>query len=53
MRWSSVADDVEEHVLPGDHYSIWTGDSLRVMSGIVQTSVDAAQRESAGSVGPR
>ena len=53
MRWSSVADDVEEHVLPGDHYSIWTGDSLRAMGGIVQRSLDAAACESAGSVGPR
>jgi len=51
MRWGSVAGDVEEHVLPGDHYSIWTGDSLRAMGSIVQQSLDAAQCEHANSGG--
>lgn len=51
MRWSSVAGDVEEHVVPGDHYSIWTGDSLRAMGCIIRQSLDAAQRERANSGG--
>lgn len=49
MRWGSVAGDVEEHVLAGDHYSIWTGESLRAMSRIVQQALDAAQHDHAGA----
>jgi thioesterase domain-containing protein len=28
MRWDKVSPKLTELVLPGDHYSIWTGDSL-------------------------
>jgi thioesterase domain-containing protein len=28
MRWDKVSPNLTELVVPGDHYSIWTGDSL-------------------------
>jgi len=40
MVWSAVASDVETHVLPGDHYSIWTGDRLREMGSVIRCSLE-------------
>lgn len=31
-RWDTVSREVVEHVLPGNHYSIWNGDSLAQLS---------------------
>jgi len=42
MRWDGVAAAVDEHVVPGDHHSIWVGDSLRGLAAIVQSTMDAA-----------
>ena len=36
MRWDKVADHLTEHIIPGDHHSIWRGNSLRTMSGLVR-----------------
>jgi thioesterase domain-containing protein len=35
MRWDTVVTDLDEAVLPGNHYSIWTGDSLVELARIV------------------
>jgi thioesterase domain-containing protein len=35
MRWDTVTSDLVEVVLPGNHYSIWTGDSLTELARIV------------------
>ncbi len=43
MRWDTVATDVEEHTIRGDHHSIWTGDSLETLSGIIQRRLDATR----------
>jgi thioesterase domain-containing protein len=33
--WHKFVDDVQEYVVPGDHYSIWRGDALEELAGIV------------------
>lgn len=42
MDWSTVASDVEDHVVEGDHHSIWTGGGLADLAGIVQRRLDTA-----------
>ena len=42
MDWSTVAGDVETHVLDGDHHSIWTGERLTELAGIVQRRLERA-----------
>lgn len=45
MHWETVASNVENHVLPGDHHSIWTGQGLANLTEIVRrrlTEVQAA-----------
>ena len=37
--WADVALDVEEHTVPGDHYSMWRGDGLGELSDIVRRSL--------------
>lgn len=44
MDWGTVASDVDAHVVPGDHHSIWTGERLTVLTGIVQRRLDDATR---------
>ena len=39
MRWDRVAADLTEHIIPGDHHSIWTGDSLAELSKLVRASL--------------
>jgi thioesterase domain-containing protein len=39
MRWGRLAPDLKEHIIPGTHHSIWTGDSVVVMSEIVRQSL--------------
>lgn len=34
-RWDAVLPDLTEHVVAGDHYSLWTGDGLTVLAGLV------------------
>jgi len=53
MRWDTVATDVEEHTIPGDHHSIWMGDSQEILSGIIRRRLDAAGRRRASSGIPR
>lgn len=36
MRWDTVTTDLTEVVLPGNHYSIWTGDSLVELARVVE-----------------
>lgn len=45
MGWTDVASDIEEHVVDGDHYSIWTGDGLRTMSGILERCLAPAEHQ--------
>jgi len=42
MRWDTVAKAVTEHVLPGDHHSIWQGQSFASLVRLVRESLDAA-----------
>jgi thioesterase domain-containing protein len=37
MRWDKVASDLTERLVPGNHHSIWTGESLVAMSELVRT----------------
>jgi thioesterase domain-containing protein len=39
--WERVAGAADRHVLPGDHYSIWQGASLRAIADIVVRSIEA------------
>lgn len=39
MRWDKVSDNLTEHIIPGDHHSIWRGDGLRTMSGLVRAAL--------------
>lgn len=35
LRWGPVAPDLREHTIEGDHHSIWTGEGLAAIAGIV------------------
>jgi thioesterase domain-containing protein len=39
MRWDKVATDLTEHVMPGDHHSIWTGDGLLRLAELVRAAL--------------
>ncbi|HTZ44481.1 MAG TPA: alpha/beta fold hydrolase [Jatrophihabitans sp.] len=39
MRWDDVAPDLTEHPVPGDHHSIWWGESLAVLTGLVRKAL--------------
>ena len=41
MRWDTVATDLTEHTLPGDHHSIWLGENLPRLAGLVSAAVAA------------
>lgn len=40
MDWSVVMPGIREVIVPGTHYTIWSGESLRTMSGIVKAAMD-------------
>jgi hypothetical protein len=39
MRWNNAATDLTEHVVPGSHYSIWTGDNLLRMAELTRAAL--------------
>jgi thioesterase domain-containing protein len=39
-QWHKFADEVDEYVVPGDHYSIWRGDALEELAGIIARHLD-------------
>jgi thioesterase domain-containing protein len=41
MRWGPVAPHLTEHVVPGTHHSIWTGDGLHRLAQLVESAIDA------------
>jgi thioesterase domain-containing protein len=43
MNWEAVAAKTDNHVLPGDHHSIWFGDSQLAMAAVVQRALDNAR----------
>lgn len=36
MSWEKLATDLTEHIVPGSHHSIWTGDSLLRLAELVR-----------------
>lgn len=36
MRWDKVSTNLTEHILPGDHHSLWRDDNLLAMSDLVR-----------------
>jgi len=42
MRWENVMPNLTEHIVPGGHYSIWSGDSLRYVSELVRSALAEA-----------
>jgi thioesterase domain-containing protein len=40
MDWSGVLPGIREVTVPGTHYTIWSGESLRTMSEIVKAAMD-------------
>jgi thioesterase domain-containing protein len=40
MRWAEVTGPVTEEVLPGDHYSIWSGAALAELGRLVRRCLD-------------
>jgi thioesterase domain-containing protein len=45
MHWERVASNLTQHILAGDHHSIWNGDSLIRMSELVREALQATQRQ--------
>lgn len=41
MDWSHLATDLTEHVVPGDHHSIWTGGSLPRLAELVRAALSS------------
>jgi len=39
MRWDGVAPRLTEHLVPGDHHSIWTGAALERLAELVRQSL--------------
>jgi thioesterase domain-containing protein len=39
-QWHKFVDEVQEYVVAGDHYSIWRGDALEELAGIVARHLD-------------
>lgn len=39
MRWDRFLPELKEITVPGTHYTIWTGDSLKAMSEIVRQTL--------------
>jgi thioesterase domain-containing protein len=42
MRWDTVATDLTEHVVPGNHHSIWRGDGLVRLTDLVRSVLEAS-----------
>jgi len=42
LRWGGLATDLTEHVVPGDHHSIWVADGLRRLAGLVRDALAGA-----------
>ncbi|HEY5832850.1 alpha/beta fold hydrolase [Streptomyces sp.] len=42
MRWDKVATGLTEHVVPGSHHSIWTGNSLLRLAGLTRAALAGA-----------
>ncbi|MYU24124.1 alpha/beta fold hydrolase [Streptomyces sp. SID8352] len=38
-RWAELAPDLTEHTVPGDHHSIWYGDSLRRLAALIRSAL--------------
>ena len=45
LRWDRLASNLTEHIVAGDHHSIWTGDSLVRMSELVRQALQATERQ--------
>jgi thioesterase domain-containing protein len=39
MRWGRLATDLTEHIVAGSHHSIWLGDSLPRLAGLVRAAL--------------
>lgn len=39
MRWDKVAANLTEHIVPGSHHSIWTGDSLLRLAELARAAL--------------
>ncbi|BCL17542.1 thioesterase domain-containing protein [Micromonospora sagamiensis] len=50
MRWTDWAEEVTTHVLPGDHMSIWAGESLTRLAATVAEVL--AKADAVGPDGP-
>jgi thioesterase domain-containing protein len=42
VRWDGLATRLTEYTVPGSHYSIWTGDSLRLLADLVRAAIAGA-----------
>lgn len=42
MRWGKVATDLTEHIVPGSHHSIWTGDGLARLAELTRAALGRA-----------
>jgi thioesterase domain-containing protein len=42
MRWGKVATDLTEHIVPGSHHSIWTGDGLVRLAELTRAAIAGA-----------
>jgi len=49
MDWTRSATDLTEHVVPGSHYSIWTGDSFLRLTELTRAALTGAGRPPIGS----
>ncbi len=41
-RWGGLATDLTEHIVPGSHHSIWVGDGLLRLAGLVRAALTSA-----------
>ncbi|GGM08095.1 MULTISPECIES: thioesterase domain-containing protein [Micromonospora] len=39
LRWAPTVTDLTEHLVPGTHHSIWAGDGLRRLAGLVRSAL--------------
>ncbi|HET9896833.1 MAG TPA: alpha/beta fold hydrolase [Streptosporangiaceae bacterium] len=43
MRWKMLATNLTEHIVPGSHHSIWTGDRLRLLAELTRAVLASTQ----------